>query len=91
MTTNDHHRRTLLAPTTGRVPHTTAIVSAWITLKQARGQSVYLDRIGTPHHLIARRQSALLDDLDERNERIKSFVRDLRARAAAQPSGGVGA
>ena len=46
--TNDYHRHILLAPTSGWLPHPTAIVGAWLALKQARGQTVDLDRIDTP-------------------------------------------
>lgn len=86
---NDHHRHTLLAPSSGRVPHATAIVSAWITLKQARGHTVNLDRIGSPHHLITTLNSELQADLDKRLPRIRDRVRQLRAtRMAHRPTGG---
>ncbi|MBM1814917.1 hypothetical protein [Pseudosulfitobacter pseudonitzschiae] len=86
---NDHHRRVLLAPSSGRVPHATAIIGAWLALKQARGHTVDLDRIGTPHHLIATPQSELQADLDQRLPRIKDRVRELwEARMAHRPTGG---
>ena len=90
-TPNDHHRHTLLAPSSGRVPHATAIVGAWITLKQARGQTVHLDRIGAPHHLITAPLSVLQMDLSQRLPRISARVRELKRLAANTPSGGVGA
>ncbi|MBM1835297.1 hypothetical protein [Pseudosulfitobacter pseudonitzschiae] len=84
----DHHR-TLLAPSTGRVPHSTAIVCAWMTLKAARGQTVNLDRIGSPHHLITAPVSELQTDLNQRLPRIKDRVRELRAdRMAHRPKTG---
>lgn len=87
--TNDHHNRTLLAPSTGRVPHPTAIVCAWMSLKAARGQTVNLDRIGAAHHLITAPVSALQTDLNQRLPRISDRVRELRGnRGAVRPQGG---
>jgi hypothetical protein len=34
--------------------HPALAASKWISLKKARGQTVNLDRVGTPHHLIER-------------------------------------
>ncbi len=86
---NDHYRRILLAPTSGWQPHPTAIVGAWLALKQARGQTVDLDRIDTPHYLVAAPQSELQTDLDQRLPRIRDRVRALReARMAHRPTGG---
>lgn len=88
-TPNDHHRRILLAPTCGWLPHPTAIVGAWLALKQARGQTVDLDRIDTPHYLVAVPQSELQNDLDQRLPRIRDRVRALReTRMAHRPTGG---
>lgn len=88
-TPTDHHRRILLAPTSGWLPHPTAIVGAWLALKQARGQTVDLDRIDTPHFLVAAPQSELQTDLDQRLPRIRDRVRALReTRMAHRPSGG---
>ncbi|KEJ97409.1 hypothetical protein SAMN05444149_101913 [Pseudosulfitobacter pseudonitzschiae] len=86
---NDHHRHLLLAPTSGWHPHPTAIMGAWLALKQARGHTIYLDRIDTPHHLIAAPRSELQADLDQRLPRIKDRVRELwEARMAHRPTGG---
>tara|TARA_R110000744_G_scaffold254726_1_gene370288 strand:+ start:2295 stop:2588 length:294 start_codon:yes stop_codon:yes gene_type:complete len=86
---NDHHSHILLAPTSGWLPHPTAIVGAWLALKQARGQTVDLDRIDTPHYLVAAPQSKLQTDLDQRLPRIRDRVRALReTRMAHRPTGG---
>lgn len=86
---NPHHRCILLAPTSGWLPHSTAIVGAWLALKQARGQTVNLDRIGSSHHLITAPKSELQTDLDKRLPRIRERVRQLRAtRIAHRPRGG---
>lgn len=86
---SDHYRHILLAPTSGWLPHPAAIVGAWLALKQARGQTVNLNRIDTPHHLIAAPQSELQNELDQRLPRIRDRVRALReTRMAHRPTGG---
>ncbi|WP_037917093.1 hypothetical protein [Sulfitobacter sp. 20_GPM-1509m] len=88
-TRNDQHRHILLAPTSGWHPHPTAIMGAWLALKQARGQTVDLDRINPPHYLVAGPQSELQSDLDQRLPRIRDRVRALREiRMAHRPNGG---
>ena len=58
-------------------------------MKQARGQTVDLDRIDTPHYLVAEPQSELQSDLDQRLPRIRDRVRALREiRLVHRPTGG---
>ncbi|MGB1389256.1 MAG: hypothetical protein ACPG61_10255 [Paracoccaceae bacterium] len=52
------------------------IVDAWATLKAERGQTVDLDRIGTPVHLIeAPVTNPVQADFDLRAARIRDLIR----------------
>ncbi|GAA6190870.1 hypothetical protein [Phaeobacter sp. NW0010-22] len=48
--------------------HPALAASEWIELKEARGQTVNLHRIGTPHHLI--QQPTLIERIHARRAEI---------------------
>lgn len=48
--------------------HPALAASEWVEQKKARGQTVVLDRIGTPHHLIE--QPTLIERIHARSAEI---------------------